>query len=83
MLSLSHYVTDSSLVEYVLYTKEPICVDDMDVLLVCTGENQPLGEFALTGKFGRLFPQLRPFTPSVESLTDDSCTTSLGFSEVL
>ncbi len=35
-----------------------------------TGENQPPGEFAPTGKFGRLFPQLRPFTPSVESLTE-------------
>lgn len=35
-----------------------------------TGENQPLGEFAQTGKFGRMFPRLRPFTPSVESLTE-------------
>ncbi|MBU7581413.1 MAG: peroxidase [Nostoc sp. TH1S01] len=34
------------------------------------GEKQPLSEFAPAGKFGRLFPKLRPFTPSVESLTD-------------
>lgn len=34
-----------------------------------TGENQPLGEFAPSGKFGRMFPKLPPFTPSVESLT--------------
>ncbi len=34
-----------------------------------TGENQPLGEFAQTGKFGRMFGRLRPFTPSIESLT--------------
>ncbi|MBD2338860.1 peroxidase [Calothrix sp. FACHB-156] len=35
-----------------------------------TGENLPLGEFTRPGKFGRLFPRLRPFTPSVESLTE-------------
>lgn len=34
-----------------------------------TGENQPLGEFAPSGKFGRMFPKLPPFTPSIESLT--------------
>lgn len=34
------------------------------------GENQPLGEFAPTGKFGRLFPRLSAFTPSVEKLTE-------------
>lgn len=34
------------------------------------GENQPLGEFAQTGKFGRMFRKLRPFTPSIESLTE-------------
>ena len=34
------------------------------------GESQPLGEFAQTGKFGRMFPRLRPFTPSTESLTE-------------
>lgn len=34
------------------------------------GENQPLGEFAQTGKFGRMFPRLRAFTPSIESLTE-------------
>jgi len=35
-----------------------------------TGENQPLGEFAQTGKFGRMFPRLSTFTPSIESLTE-------------
>ncbi|MBV6625783.1 MAG: peroxidase [Rivularia sp. (in: Bacteria)] len=35
-----------------------------------TGENQPLGEFAPTGKFGRMFPRLRAFTPSIGSLTE-------------
>ena len=34
------------------------------------GDNQPLGEFAQTGKFGRMFPRLRPFTPSIASLTE-------------
>ncbi|RUT05142.1 myeloperoxidase [Dulcicalothrix desertica PCC 7102] len=34
------------------------------------GENQPLGEFTQTGKFGRLFPRLPAFTPSVEKLTE-------------
>ncbi|PSB57136.1 peroxidase, partial [filamentous cyanobacterium CCP1] len=33
------------------------------------GDNQPLGEFSPTGKFGRMFPHLSPFTPSIESLT--------------
>lgn len=33
-----------------------------------TGDKQPLGQFASSGKFGRLFPELRPFTPSEESL---------------
>ncbi|MBD2777332.1 peroxidase family protein [Iningainema tapete] len=34
------------------------------------GENHPCGEFVPTGKFGRMFPKLPAFTPSVESLTD-------------
>ena len=34
------------------------------------GENQPLGEFAQIGKFGRMFPSLRPLSASVESLTE-------------
>lgn len=34
------------------------------------GEEQPLGQFVPTGKFGRIFPELRPLTPSVESLTE-------------
>ncbi len=33
------------------------------------GYEQPPGQFAQTGKFGRMFPRLRPFLPSVESLT--------------
>jgi Animal haem peroxidase len=35
-----------------------------------TGENQPPGEMVSTGKFGRMFPQLPGFTPSVKSLTE-------------
>ncbi len=35
-----------------------------------TGENQPLGEFVQTGKFGRMFPKLPPFTPSESSLKE-------------
>lgn len=35
-----------------------------------TGENQPPGKFSQTGKFGRMFPELRPLTPSLESLTE-------------
>lgn len=35
-----------------------------------TGENQPLGESAPTGKFGRMFPRLPAFTPSVKSLEE-------------
>ncbi len=35
-----------------------------------TGENQPLGEFTETGKFGRMFPKLPSFTPSIASLTE-------------
>ncbi|HBL11553.1 MAG TPA: peroxidase [Cyanobacteria bacterium UBA11162] len=35
-----------------------------------TGENQPPGEFAPVGKFGRMFPKLPSFTPSIESLTE-------------
>jgi len=35
-----------------------------------TGENQPPGKFTQTGKFGRMFPELRPLTPSLESLTE-------------
>lgn len=34
------------------------------------GDNQPPGQFAPTGKFGRMFPRLRPLTASVESLTE-------------
>jgi hypothetical protein len=34
------------------------------------GDNCPSGESAPTGKFGRMFPALRPFTPSEESLTE-------------
>jgi Animal haem peroxidase len=34
------------------------------------GENQPLGEFAQIGKFGRLFPRLPAFAPSVQKLTE-------------
>ncbi len=35
-----------------------------------TGENQPPGEMVSPGKFGRMFPQLPSFTPSVKSLTE-------------
>lgn len=35
-----------------------------------TGDNQPLGEFSQTGKFGRMFPQLHPFTPPNQSLKE-------------
>ncbi len=35
-----------------------------------TGENQPPSQFAQSGKFGRMFPGLRPLTPSLESLTE-------------
>lgn len=35
-----------------------------------TGENQPPGKFTQTGKFGRMFSELRPLTPSLESLTE-------------
>ncbi len=38
-----------------------------------TGENQPRGrasQMVQSGKFGRLFPELRPFLPSEESLTE-------------
>jgi Animal haem peroxidase len=35
-----------------------------------TGENQPLGESVKTGKFGRMFPKLPSFTPSIQSLTE-------------
>ncbi|GAX42593.1 hypothetical protein NIES4075_35950 [Tolypothrix sp. NIES-4075] len=35
-----------------------------------TGESQPLGEFTETGKFGRMFPKLPSFTPSIASLTE-------------
>lgn len=33
-----------------------------------TGDKQPIGPFVPTGKFGRLFPDLRPFTPPEQSL---------------
>ncbi len=32
------------------------------------GDNTPAGQFAPTGKFGRMFPQLSPFVPPIESL---------------
>lgn len=32
------------------------------------GDNQPLGQFVPTGKFGRMFPELRPLTPPKASL---------------
>lgn len=35
-----------------------------------TGETQPLGEFAPTGKFGRMFSKLPPFTPPEKSLEE-------------
>jgi hypothetical protein len=35
-----------------------------------TGDKQPLGESAPTGKFGRMFPRLRPFIPSEQSLIE-------------
>lgn len=35
-----------------------------------TADNYPLGVTAPTGKFGRMFPALRPFMPSPESLTE-------------
>jgi hypothetical protein len=34
------------------------------------GENQLLGEFAQTGKFGSMFPRLPAFTPTVQKLTE-------------
>ncbi|MBW4545460.1 MAG: hypothetical protein KME25_13580 [Symplocastrum torsivum CPER-KK1] len=35
-----------------------------------TGENCPPGQFAQTGKFGRMFPELRALTPSLDALED-------------
>lgn len=35
-----------------------------------TEENQPLGQFAPTGKFGRMFPEIPPLVPSLESLDE-------------
>lgn len=35
-----------------------------------TGDKTPVGQFVPTGKFGRMFPQLRPFTPSEKALSD-------------
>ncbi|MBR8834753.1 MAG: peroxidase [Stigonema ocellatum SAG 48.90 = DSM 106950] len=35
-----------------------------------TGDNQPRGQTVQSGKFGRLFPELDPFIPSEESLTE-------------
>src|SRR5262245_17662208 len=32
------------------------------------GEDQPLGQFIPPGKFGRMFPELLPLTPSLEAL---------------
>lgn len=34
------------------------------------GDQHPPGQFVPSGKFGRMFPELRPLTPSVESLTE-------------
>ncbi len=49
------------------------------------GEQHPIGATTPTGKFGRMFPALRPFVPSKESLTelgeamsDDSAEDSVG-----
>ncbi|MBW4578067.1 MAG: hypothetical protein KME42_00645 [Tildeniella nuda ZEHNDER 1965/U140] len=36
---------------------------------VRNGDNTPQGAFAQTGKFGRMFPELPAFTPSIDSLT--------------
>ena len=36
---------------------------------VRNGDNTPLGAFTRSGKFGRMFPELPPFAPSIESLT--------------
>ncbi|PSB28087.1 peroxidase family protein [Stenomitos frigidus] len=36
---------------------------------VRNGDNTPQGAFSETGKFGRMFPELPAFTPSIESLT--------------
>lgn len=36
---------------------------------VRNGDNTPQGAFAQAGKFGRMFPELPAFTPSIESLT--------------
>lgn len=35
-----------------------------------TEENQPQGKFSPTGKFGRMFAELRPLVPSLESLKE-------------
>ena len=35
-----------------------------------TGEAQPLGSFAPVGKFGRMFPTLKPFAPPVARLVE-------------
>ena len=35
-----------------------------------TEENQPLGRFVPAGKFGRMFPELPPLMPSLESLDE-------------
>jgi len=35
-----------------------------------TEENQPLGQFVPTGKFGRMFPEIPPLIPSLESLSE-------------
>ena len=35
-----------------------------------TEENQPLGRFVPAGKFGRMFPEIPPLMPSLESLDD-------------
>ena len=35
-----------------------------------TGEKQPPGQFAQTGKFGRMFPELRALTPSLDDLEE-------------
>jgi hypothetical protein len=35
-----------------------------------TGENQPPGQFVQAGKFGRMFPELRALTPSLDDLEE-------------
>src|SRR5262249_47535182 len=34
------------------------------------GDDVPLGEFVPAGKFGRMFPELLPFTPPIDALDE-------------